>query len=167
MVEDIVREFGYLTLGSRLKRIGERMQGDVQRLLKMKGFEVPSSMLPLLAALDRNGPMTVGELVLALGVTQPGVTRSVSLLASQKLIEVKRDPGDKRNRPVSLTAQGQNLVQHCKAFLWPQVEQALADICDGLEGPLLAQLNRLEDELARKPLDRRVATGKPDDATRP
>jgi len=27
MIQDIVQELGYLTLGSRLKRIGERLQG--------------------------------------------------------------------------------------------------------------------------------------------
>ena len=166
MVEDIVRKSGYLTLGSRLKRIGERMQADVQRLFKMHGFNVQTNLLPLLAALDRNGPMTVGELVQALGVTQPGVTRSVSLLASQKLVEARRDPKDQRSKSVSLTTQGQNLVQHSKAELWPQVEQAVASICNGLEGVLLVQLDRLEDELVQKPLDQRIANGKPHDTAR-
>ena len=166
MVEDIVRKSGYLTLGSRLKRIGERMQTDVQRLFKMRGFNIQASLLPLLAALDRNGPMTVGELVQALGVTQPGVTRSVSLLASQKLVEARRDPKDKRSKSVSLTTQGQNLVQHSNAELWPQIEQAVASICNGLGGTLLAQLDRLEDELAQKPLDQRVTNGEPHDTAR-
>ena len=31
MVEDVVRALGYLTLGTRMKRIGERLQADTQR----------------------------------------------------------------------------------------------------------------------------------------
>ena len=33
MVDDIVRKNGYLALGSRLRRIGERLQADVQGLI--------------------------------------------------------------------------------------------------------------------------------------
>ena len=33
MVDDVVREMGYLTLGSRLRRIGERFQSEVQSVL--------------------------------------------------------------------------------------------------------------------------------------
>ena len=86
-MEDIIRSLGYLTLGSRLKRIGEQLQADTQRLLD--GLEVPvqSSQYPLLAALDRLGPLPVGELAQSLGITQPGVTRSVALLADLGLVE--------------------------------------------------------------------------------
>jgi DNA-binding MarR family transcriptional regulator len=167
MIEDIVREAGYLTLGSRLKRIGERMQADVQRLCKIHGFDAQASLLPLLAALDKNGTLTVGELVRALGVTQPGVTRSVYLLAAQKLVEVKRAAKDQRCKSVSLTPQGQALVQQSKAELWPQVERAVAIICDGLEGGLLMQLDRLESELMQKPLDQRIENNGPHGSTHP
>ena len=34
MIEDVVRELGYLTLGSPLKRVDERLQGHAQALLE-------------------------------------------------------------------------------------------------------------------------------------
>src|SRR3979411_1546422 len=76
-----VRSLGFLCLGSRLKRIGEQLQADTQRLLDGLDVPVQSSQYPLLAALDRLGPLAVGELSPSLGTTQPGVTRSVSHLA--------------------------------------------------------------------------------------
>ena len=37
MVEDVVRHFGYLTLGTRLKRVGERLQSDTQKMIDAHG----------------------------------------------------------------------------------------------------------------------------------
>ena len=62
MVEDVVRELGHLSLGTRLKRIGETLQAQTQAVLAAHGFEQPAAYFPLLAALDRLGPLSVGEL---------------------------------------------------------------------------------------------------------
>ena len=158
-MEDIIRSLGYLTLGSRLKRIGEQLQADTQRMLD--GLEVPvqSSQYPLLAALDRLGPLPVGELAQSLGITQPGVTRSVALLAELGLVEVIQSDGDQRRRMVSLTRNGQRLVDKAKGDVWPRIENAVADLCKGLTGPLLEQLSAIEDGLAAAPLDHRAKQG--------
>ena len=158
-MEDIIRSLGYLTLGSRLKRIGEQLQADTQRMLD--GLEVPvqSSQYPLLAALDRLGPLPVGELAQSLGITQPGVTRSVALLAELGLVEVIQSDGDQRRRMVSLTKNGQRLVDKAKRDVWPRIENAVADLCKGLAGPLLEQLSAIEDGLTATPLDHRVKQG--------
>jgi DNA-binding MarR family transcriptional regulator len=159
MMEDVLRSLGYLCLGSRLKRIGEQLQADAQRLLD--GLDVPlqSSQYPLLAALDRLGPLAVGELAQSLGVTQPGVTRSVSLLAELGLVEAIPSNDDQRRRMVTLTKAGQRLVDVAKRDVWPRIDKAVADLCQDLSGPLLDQLAAIEDGLAAAPLDRRVKEG--------
>jgi hypothetical protein len=43
--------------------------------------------------------------------------------------------------------------------VWPRIENAVADLCKGLAGPLLEQLSAIEDGLAAAPLDRRVKQG--------
>ncbi|AEH85333.1 MULTISPECIES: MarR family winged helix-turn-helix transcriptional regulator [Mesorhizobium] len=158
-MEDVLQSLGYLCLGSRLKRIGEQLQADAQRVLD--GLEVPlqSSQYPLLAALDRLGPLAVGELAQSLGLTQPGVTRSVSLLAELGLVEATQSDGDQRRKMVSLTRKGQRLVDVAKQDVWPRIERAVADLCRDLSGPLLDQLAAIEDGLAMAPLDRRVKKG--------
>ncbi len=155
-MEDIIRSLGYLTLGSRLKRIGEQLQADTQRMLD--GLEVPiqSSQYPLLAALDRLGPLPVGELAQSLGITQPGVTRSVALLTELGLVEAAPSNDDQRRRMISLTANGQRLVDRAKRDVWPRIENAVAHLCKGLSGPILEQLAAIEDGLATTPLDRRT-----------
>jgi hypothetical protein len=57
---------------------------------------------------------------------------------------------------VSLTGKGQRLVDVAKRDVWPRIENAVADLCRDLSGPLLDQLSAIEDGLAAAPLDRRV-----------
>ncbi len=160
-VEDVVRGFGYLMLGSRLKRIGDRLQTDTRAVLAAFDAALPPGQFPVLAALDRLGPLSVGELAQALGVTQPGVTRLVARLEADGIVGSTRDPDDRRVRTVALTDAGRRIVAKTKDTAWPAVEAAVADACSGLSGPLLTQLAGLEDALKDAPLDRRAARSAP------
>lgn len=156
MVEDIVRELGYLTLGSRLKRIGERLQGQAQLVLEDSGISLPSSHFPVLAALDRLGPLSVGELAEAIGISQPAVTRMLDKLESEGLVKSSLPARDRRVRTVALTKPGARLIFRAKQSVWPKIEAAVAEACAGGAGPLLAQLTALEAALAAMPLNLRV-----------
>jgi DNA-binding MarR family transcriptional regulator len=155
MVEDIVRNFGLLTLGSRMKRIGERLQGDTQKIMDEIGVPLQVSQNSLLAALDRLGPLSIGEIAEALGVSQPGVTRAVAQLAKAGMVKTKPGPGDQRRRVIALTRKGEQRVDHDKRVLWPRVEAAVADLCAGFGDGLLDNLAAVEDGLAALPLERR------------
>ena len=126
MPEDIVRELGHLTLGSRLKRIGERLQADVTRLAQSEGIDVPSPHFPLLTAVHRAGTITVGDIAAALGSAQPGVTRSLAQLEAMGLVKSARNTGDQRQRMVSLTPRGTELVIRTPRDIWPRVNDAVA-----------------------------------------
>ena len=156
MVDDIVEQLGHLALGTRLKRIGERLQGETTRFIAESGLPVPASAFPLLAALDRPGGLTVGELADAVGVSQPAVTRSVTRLAHDGLVTVASESSDRRRRSVQLSEAGEDVVSRARATVWPHIEAAVAEACDGLDGPLLAQLAGLEARLDREPIDRRA-----------
>jgi len=157
MVEDVVAALGFLCLGTRFKRIGERLQAETQRLLDELEVKVPSSRYPFLAALDRLGPLTIGELAQAIGISQPAVTRSLTQLVDLGLVEAGTSPEDQRRRVVALSAAGRRLVETGKRDVWPRLEAAVADLCAPLSGPLLEQLAAIEEGLADLPLDRRAA----------
>jgi DNA-binding MarR family transcriptional regulator len=156
VIEDIVRQLGYLTLGSRLKRLGERLQSQAQALLEEAGPAISASYFPLLAALDRLGALTVGELSQALGITQPGVTRLLDKLESEDLVNSQATTGDRRVRSVVLSPAGRQMVERSKKLAWSRIEAAVADACAGPKRPLLAQLAALEDALTAVPLRERV-----------
>ena len=50
--EDVVGSLGYLALGTRLKRLGERMQGQTQRILDAHELAIPAGQFPFLAAIS-------------------------------------------------------------------------------------------------------------------
>jgi DNA-binding MarR family transcriptional regulator len=154
MEQDLIRTLGHLVLGTRLKRLGDRMQQQTQVVLAAHGIDVPAAHLPLLAAVDRLGSASIGTLAQTLGVTQPGVTRLVGKLEAAGLVETGAAGTDRRIRAIRLTGQGQALVARARTAAWPVIEAAVADLCGGT--PVLPVLAALEDALETKPLVKRV-----------
>lgn len=156
MVEDVVKVLGHLSLGTRLKRIGETLQAQTQAVLAAHGFEQPAAHFPLLAALDRLGPLSVGDLSQAVGVSQPVITRSLRGLEGDGLVQSATSVDDRRVRHVGLSRKGRGLVQRAQREAWPGIEMAVAQACVDLKGDLLAQLAALEVALAERPLHLRA-----------
>ena len=155
-IRDIVSELDYLSLGTRLKRIGESLQAQTQAVLAAHGFTQPAAHFPLLAALDRLGALSVGELSQAVGVSQPVITRSLHGLEDDGLVESETATEDRRVRRVALSRKGRGLVQRAKREAWPAIEAAVQQACEGLRGDLLTQLASLEEALEAQPLMKRV-----------
>jgi DNA-binding MarR family transcriptional regulator len=156
MIEDVVKELGYLTLGTRLKRLGERLQAQTQVVLEHADVAIPASHFPLLAALERLGAMNVGELTEAVGMSQPGVTRLLDKLEAEGLVRSTQLADDRRVRTIALTKSGRQLISRSQRTVWPMIEAAVADACAGPAQPLLAALAALEDALAAVPLSSRA-----------
>lgn len=156
MPVDIVRDFGLLCLGSRFRRIGERLQSDTQQIIDSFGVGIQAGQYPFLASIDRDGPMTIGELAEAVGITQPGATRTLGQLVEAGFVEARASDEDQRRKLMSLTPEGQALIDRSKREIWPRIEAAVRDLCGELTGPLLDQLAAMEDGLADTPLARRT-----------
>ena len=157
MADDIVAELGHLFLGTRLKRLAERMQSDVQRVAAAAGLAIQPSQYPVLAAIDRHGALTVGEIAEALGISQPGVTRNVARLVELGLVETRRDDRDQRHKSLALTPAGSAAMETSKRVVWPRIDMAVAAMCESVSGSFLDQVTAIEHALDERPLDRRAA----------
>jgi DNA-binding MarR family transcriptional regulator/N-acetylglutamate synthase-like GNAT family acetyltransferase len=155
-VTDVIRERSALFLGSRMKRLAERMQGEVIRLVEEAGLPLQPSHMPILGTLDCDGPQTIGALTRALGLAQPTVTRALSRLVELGMVEVSRRHRDQRHKTIALTEAGRNALDRAKMLVWARTEAAVEEMTDDLSGPLLRQLDVLEDRLAAEPLDQRA-----------
>ena len=153
---DHLRSLGLLPLGSRFRRLGERLQTETQAILDTLDPRVASAWHPILNLIDHSGPSTIGEIAAALGVTQPGITRSVAGLVRAGILRTDPDPDDGRIRRAALTDEGRALVDRAKAEVWPAVEHAVRDLCDGFADDLLDHLTRIEERLAETPLKDRT-----------
>jgi len=156
MPPDIVKDLGYLALGTRLRRLGERLQSQTQAVLEQADIGLPASHFPFLAALDRLECASVGEITDAVGMSQPGVTRVLDKLEDEGLVQSRQQAADRRVRTVVLSRSGQQLVARAKQAVWPLIEAAVADACAGPAGSLLERLTSLEEALAAAPLKSRT-----------
>jgi DNA-binding MarR family transcriptional regulator/N-acetylglutamate synthase-like GNAT family acetyltransferase len=153
---DVVAELGYLFLGSRLKRLAERLQADAYRVHRALGIDAQPAELVLLGAIERFGPMTVSEAVESLGVSQPAITRTAAGLVQRGALTSISSESDARQRTLKLTRQGRALVTKAKKRAWPLIGEAVAGMCEPLEGPLLTQLAELERQLNQRSLETRA-----------
>src|SRR5258708_26269118 len=156
-MHDVVKQLGFLALGTRFKRIGESLQAQAQAVLMSNGVDIPAGHFPLLAALDRLGPLGVSELSQAVGVSQPVVSRSLLALETNGLVESTPGITDRRVRCIRLSPSGGALVRHAKRAVWPVIEAAVADACRPLKGSLLHQLAALAAPLEQTSLLQRAA----------
>ena len=157
---DVLREMGAGFLGSRLKRLGERMQAGAARVITGAGLEVQPAHMPLLVALDGHA-LTIGQLVQAVGISQPGVTRGVGQLGTLGLVQAETG-SDQRHRTISLTDKGIAAVARAKLFVWPQVTEAVDRLLAGRSDELLALIADVEDALSATSLDHLAAQSQPE-----
>jgi len=156
-MDDAIAFEGAVMLGSRLKRLAERFQAGAERIAEDCGLPTQPSQMPLLTALHRHGPQTVGDLAERIGISQPAVTRILSRLVELDLVEASRDVRDQRTRTITLTAKGEEAMDVARTLLWPRLRAAVEEVCD-VEA-LLDQVTAAETALAAQPLERRPRGG--------
>ncbi|WP_343611664.1 GNAT family N-acetyltransferase [Novosphingobium sp.] len=167
MMADVLQDYGDLFLGSRLKRLAERLQADAARIIREAGLPIQPAQFPMLAAIHRYGPITIGKAVEVLGISQPVVTRTLSGLMEMGLLETTRDGADQRQKTIRLTSAGQALMAQATVTVWPRVDAAVKTLCEGLDGRFLDQVGQMEEALDRQSLESRVLSLPPALTIRP
>lgn len=156
---DVVAQMGPAFLGSRLKRLGERMQAGAARVLTEAGIPLQPGHMAAMAAL-RTGPRTVGQLAEASGTSQPGTTRVVTRLKQLDLVR-EEACDDQRSRLIALTEAGERTVRTIAAEIWPRVGAAAEEILALLDGNFLDQLEVIEHALGEASIAERAARAGP------
>jgi DNA-binding MarR family transcriptional regulator len=155
--DDILAQEGSVMLGSRFKRLAERLQAGAELIARDCGLPTQPGQMPLLTALWRRGSLGVGEAAELTGFSQPAITRVARELARMGLVASGGDAVDGRVRKLSLTGEGRSVMETAQTALWPRIRAAVAEACD-IEA-VLAQVGALEAALAARPLDRRPGPG--------
>lgn len=158
-MRDVLADMGPAFLGSRLKRLAERMQAGALHAVAEAGLPLQSAHMGVLAAL-RSGPMTIGQLAEAIGVSQPGVTRSVGQMAKLGIVAPVRG-ADQRQRVVALTEAGRAAAEIAAKDLWPRIGMAASEVIADLPAPFLAQIAAIERALDAASIAERAARARP------
>jgi DNA-binding MarR family transcriptional regulator/N-acetylglutamate synthase-like GNAT family acetyltransferase len=162
MEVDLLAGFGVGFLGSRLKRLAERMQADAAEVARSLDLSMQPAQMSLLMTIRLYGPIAVGELAERLRQAQPTVTRALGTLERDGLVETRRAPGDGRSRRLALTEAGEALMVRVQTELLPRIDPAAAQLVEGLSGDFMQGLAKVEARLeAASLLDRIQAVGPP------
>ena len=96
----------------------------------------------VLAVLESQAPISVGQLTQDVLSLQPTVTKLVQRLAAQGWVTLRDDPADQRRTLVAITAAGQKKVA-------PLISQAQAHETQVLAGLSATEVRRLKEQLRR------------------
>ena len=156
MAPDTLSDLGVLFLGSRLKRLGDRLQTEAGVILQAMNVSVQPAQQSLLAVLRREGPRTVGAIAQHLRISQPTATRGLQALIEQGLVDVSRRERDGRHKLLSLTPAGDALMDRLEREVWTRVEAAAISVCGARHRELLDAIAGVEAELDRRSLAERT-----------
>ena len=97
------------------------------------------SQVSVLKRLDREGPHTVADLARLDMITHQSVTTSVDALADRGFVRRVPDPGDRRRKLVSITADGLRLLTERREAGAENLAAAIASRLTGAERAHLAR----------------------------
>lgn len=154
-MNDHIHSLGYLALGSRLKRISDKLYSEVSALYAAQGIEFDPGCFPLLTLLGQQGGMSISEAATALGISHAAVSQKASWMHKRKLLSMKQHPQDKRSKILALTLAGRTLIDQMQP-LWYAIRQTQHDLVQQLEYPLLDVLDQFERTLNDASMQQRM-----------
>jgi DNA-binding MarR family transcriptional regulator len=139
----IYRDAGYLILGSRLKRLGDRLLNEVRQVYKSLDIPFETSWFPAFYVLKEEGMCSIQELSEHLEVSHSAVSQLITQLQRRGLISIQISAQDQRRKEIVLTDKGMSLMDQVVP-VW----QALEDVFRSrLPADLLSEVNMLEESL--------------------
>ena len=104
----------------------------------------------MLATVSTAGPLALGELAELERVASPTITKVIALLHEKGLVDKLTDPDDRRFVRVSLTAEGEALLERTRARKTAWLARQLQDLSPEDLERLTAATDVLEHLTARR-----------------
>jgi DNA-binding MarR family transcriptional regulator len=152
---DYVKSKGAAALGTRLRRLSEKMDREIHDVYGEHHFRFEPRWFPIVSALADYGPLSVGDLAAMIGVSHPAISQLRVELVKASIVRSKADPTDARRRLVALTPSGQKRVTTLRP-LWDAITQATQQLCREAAPDLLNRIDRVEAALDARSMRERI-----------
>jgi len=152
---DFLDDLAELALGSRLKRLSDRLLADAAKIYKICEHDVQPKWFALLALLYQKETTSIVEAAESLGVSQPAISQFVKEMLSKGLIISTPSSQDSRRKFISLSERGHQKVL-AMLPMWRAVEQAAKELCLESGDEVFESIKRLEKSLDRQTLLQRT-----------
>ncbi len=155
MNEDFFDELGEVALGSRLKRLSDRVMQDATRTYKYTGYEMQPKWFTLMSLLADKKEVSINQAAQYLGQTQPFISQNSKEMFKADLIVFNADPDDARRKIMKLSKQGKRKFNKMKK-LRNSVRAAAESICAETSHNFYIAIKEFEKALERKSLFERT-----------
>lgn len=152
---DYIQKKGAAALGTRLRRLSEQMDREIQHVYGEYDLGFEPRWFPIVSALSEYGFLSVGDLADLIGVSHAAVSQLRVELANARLIRSKADPSDGRRQLIALTPSGRRQVRMLRP-IWDAITEATIELCIEAAPDLLNAIDRIETALREKSMQRRV-----------
>ncbi len=154
---DYIKDIGLLALGSRLRRLSDRLMASVTEIYRVSDIDFEPRWFPVYGLLaDRGEPLPVGDCARELGLTHAAVSQTARAMTKQGILTSRRDADDERRRLLELTDKGRDLEPILRG-IWADIEAGVRDMVDYAGMDILAAVEGIEQALAVQSLSERVA----------
>lgn len=153
--KDYFDDLGEVALGSRLKRLSDKVMSDAARIYKFTGHEMQPKWFTLMSLLKDKKHVSVVEAAQYLGLTQPCISQFSREMDKAGLIRFNSDPNDLRRKIMSLSKKGIKNFKKMQPVRKAVRKSAIA-ICTEDEQDFYQALKNFEKALQRKSLYQRT-----------
>ena len=153
--KDYFDELGEIALGSRLKRLSDKMMSDALNRYKYMGQDIQPKWYTLMSLLKDKKSVSVVEAADYLGLTQPCISQFSREMFKSGYIVFDSDPGDMRRKIMSLSKLGKSKFNKMNKVR-KAVRAAAIEICEETEYNFYQAIQQTEKVLAKKSLYQRT-----------
>lgn len=151
---DFLKDLGALALGSRFRRLTDRLAQDVAQIYRELDIDFEPRWFPVYYLLHQQAPMGVVDIARMLGVSHPAINQIAGEMIQRGLLQAVRDDNDKRKRLLSLTDEGLRL-QPALREIWEGVYRSVHNVLEESDSQLIREIDRFEQALAASSLHQR------------
>jgi len=152
---DYFDQLGEVALGSRLKRLSDRIMGDVQNVYKYMGQDIQPRWFTLVSLLYEKKSVSIVEASELLGLTQPCISQFSKELITNGSVKASPDPYDLRRKILSLTAKGKRKYKKMEPVRKAVTTTAIS-LCKDDEQDFYQAIKQFEKALSKKSLYQRT-----------
>ncbi len=146
----------YLLFRNRIRRFVERLQRDESKMYRDLGITTPIRWMRVLHVLDEaQRPLGITEIAIRLDRTHPDIHQITIQLGKEGLIRSYIDTNDQRRRLVTISSQGEELINQLMP-IWDATEEATSQWVFEQAPEFMIYLNALEDSLSRRSYYHRI-----------
>lgn len=124
MNENYYQKLGALVLGSRLRKLSERLLFEVGNIYRNREIDFEPGWFHIMYLLDENECLSVTQLSDILQVSHPSVIQSIGVLESKGIVKISKDKKDKRRRMIELSDNGKSILTEIQP-VWKRIDEMM------------------------------------------